>query len=256
MCVGGVEVQEPRHTHVRRVNVGGCAAEAQQLVEVFFGVGSATTSRPAGRWRPGADDRRIAQLAPPALGALAAEPLYVLADTAIVGHLGVSPLAALARAGGAISSVVGLFSFLTFGSTTMVGRLFATGKRDAAGHLGRQAALLAAAIGVILALIAIAAAPSAIHLFGGHGQVGRFAVRYMRIAALGFPCAPIALASHPEPIARAPLYHHEREAVAAGATTPAAEGVPVTGTASLTPRRPRALACPRCGSFRPPRPAT
>jgi putative MATE family efflux protein len=159
------------------------------------GRGGAATSRPGWRWRPGADDRRIAQLALPALGALAAEPLYVLADTAIVGHLGVSPLAALALAGGAISSVVGLFSFLTFGSTTMVGRLFAVGKRDAAGHLGRQAALLAAAIGVILTLIAIAAAPAAIHLFGGHGQVGRFAVRYVRIAALGFPCALIALAS-------------------------------------------------------------
>jgi hypothetical protein len=34
----------------------------------------------------------------PALGALAAEPLYVLVDTAIVGHLGTTQLAALAIA--------------------------------------------------------------------------------------------------------------------------------------------------------------
>ena len=146
------------------------------------------------RWRPDADDRNIARLALPALGALAAEPLYVLADTAIVGHLGVSALAALALAGGAISSVVGLFSFLTFGSTTLVGRLFAVGSRDAAGHLGRQATLLAGALGVLLALIAIAAAPAVIHLLGGHGQAGRLAGGYLRIAALGLPFALTALA--------------------------------------------------------------
>ena len=43
-------------------------------------------------------DREILRLALPALGALAAEPLYLLADTAIVGHLGTPQLAALALA--------------------------------------------------------------------------------------------------------------------------------------------------------------
>ena len=43
-------------------------------------------------------DRQIRLLAIPALGALAAEPLYVLVDTAIVGHLGTTQLAALAIA--------------------------------------------------------------------------------------------------------------------------------------------------------------
>jgi putative MATE family efflux protein len=134
-------------------------------------------------------------LALPALGALAAEPLYVLVDTAIVGHLGVSPLAALALAGGILAGAVALCNFLEYGSTPKVGRLFAVGDERAAAHLGRQATILGAALGVVLAVIAVAAAPPLIAAMGGHGRVGRLAVLYMRIAALGLPCALIAVAA-------------------------------------------------------------
>lgn len=79
------------------------------------------------RLRLVADDRRIIALAAPALGALAAEPLYVLVDTVIVGHLGVRPLATLALAGAMLSAVVNLCKFLAYGSTPAVGRLHASG---------------------------------------------------------------------------------------------------------------------------------
>jgi Na+-driven multidrug efflux pump len=36
--------------------------------------------------RPGKVDREIARLGMPAFGALVAEPLYLLGDTAVVGH--------------------------------------------------------------------------------------------------------------------------------------------------------------------------
>jgi Na+-driven multidrug efflux pump len=65
-------------------------------------------------------DREILRLAVPALGALAAEPLYVLVDTAIVGHLGVAPLAALAIAGTLLTGAFTLFNFLTYGTTAQV----------------------------------------------------------------------------------------------------------------------------------------
>jgi Na+-driven multidrug efflux pump len=58
-------------------------------------------------------DREILRLAAPALGALAAEPLYVLADTAIVGHLGRPQLAALGLAGVVLSGAFTIFNFLT-----------------------------------------------------------------------------------------------------------------------------------------------
>src|SRR3712207_9091903 len=68
-------------------------------------------------------DREIVGLAVPALGALAAEPLYLLADTAIVGHLGTPQLAALALAATVLTSVVSLCIFLTYGTTARVSRL-------------------------------------------------------------------------------------------------------------------------------------
>ena len=68
-------------------------------------------------------------LALPALGALAAEPLYVLGDTAIVGHLGRVPLAGLAIAGTLLSEVVGLCTFLEYGTTAKAARLYGAGQR-------------------------------------------------------------------------------------------------------------------------------
>jgi putative MATE family efflux protein len=145
-------------------------------------------------WLLGDDDRRIAALALPALGALAAEPLYVLFDTAIVGHLGVDPLGALALAGTVLAGAVSLCNFLAYGSTPLIGRLHAAGRHNQAAHMGRQAIVLAVALGFILAAGAIAGAEPAIAALGGHGRLAALAVRYMRIAALGLPFALIAVA--------------------------------------------------------------
>ena len=140
-------------------------------------------------------DRRILALAVPALGALAAEPLYVLVDTAIVGHLGVEPLAALALSGTLLSAVTTLCNFLEYGATPRVGRLFAVGERDAAARLGRQAVLFAAVLGSALAALTIALALPLLTLLGGHGHMRSLAALYIRIAAIGLPFALIAVAS-------------------------------------------------------------
>ena len=60
---------------------------------------------PGLRWRS-PYDRDIVRLAVPALGALAAEPLYLLVDTAMVGHLGTDELAALF---GMLAAALGVF---------------------------------------------------------------------------------------------------------------------------------------------------
>ena len=72
-------------------------------------------------------DRQILRFAIPALGALAAEPLYVLVDTAVVGHLGRSQLAALGLAA-TVLSVLGMFNFLQYGTTAQVARATGPGK--------------------------------------------------------------------------------------------------------------------------------
>jgi putative MATE family efflux protein len=139
-------------------------------------------------------DREILRLAVPALGALAAEPLYLLADTAIVGHLGTPQLAALALAATVLSSLVALCIFLTYGTTARVTRLHGAGEDEEAAALGPQALWLALAVGLVLAAVIIALASPLVHALGGDDHVADMAARYLRIASLGVPMALVALA--------------------------------------------------------------
>jgi putative MATE family efflux protein len=139
-------------------------------------------------------DREILTLALPALGALAAEPLYLLADTAMVGHLGTQELAALAIAGSLIAGAFTLFNFLTYGTTAQVARLQGAGEAQAAGRIAAQALWLSSAIGLGLTVVLAGAAVPFVDLMGGEGRTGDLAVLYLRIGSLGLSFALIALA--------------------------------------------------------------
>jgi putative MATE family efflux protein len=139
-------------------------------------------------------DREIVRLALPALGALAAEPLYILVDTAIVGHLGTPELAALALAGALLSALAALCNFLAYGVTAQVARLHGAGEEQRAGAIAAQALWLALAIGLAVTAATVALAGPAIELLGGEGRVGELATTFLRIGALGLPFALIALA--------------------------------------------------------------
>jgi putative MATE family efflux protein len=139
-------------------------------------------------------DREILRLAVPALGALAAEPLYVLVDTAIVGHLGTVQLAALAIAAAALSSAFTIFNFLTYGTTARVTRLHGAGRDEEAQALGAQALWLGLGIGLVLALLAVALAEPVARILGADGRILDQAVLYLRIAALGSPFFMLAAA--------------------------------------------------------------
>ena len=139
-------------------------------------------------------DREIYRLALPALGALAAEPLYLLADTAMVGHLGTPELAALALAGTLLTGAFTLFNFLTYGTTAQVARLHGAGEEEAAGRIAAQALWLSAGIGVCLTAVLVSVASPLVDLLGGEGRTGDLAVTYLRIGSLGLPFALIALA--------------------------------------------------------------
>ncbi|MBN1527729.1 MAG: MATE family efflux transporter [Thermoleophilaceae bacterium] len=139
-------------------------------------------------------DREILRLALPALGALAAEPLYLLADTAMVGHLGTPELAALALAGTLLTGAFTLFNFLTYGTTAAVARLHGAGEEEAAGRIAAQALWLSAGIGVVLTAVLAGLAAPLVSLLGGEGHTGSLATMYLRIGSLGLPFALIALA--------------------------------------------------------------
>jgi MATE family, multidrug efflux pump len=139
-------------------------------------------------------DREIFGLALPALGALAAEPLYLLADTAMVGHLGTEQLAALAIAATLLSGAFTLFNFLTYGTTAQVARLSGAAAHEEAGRLAAQALWLASGIGVLLTATLAALAVPLVDLMGAAGHTAELAVMYLRIGSLGLPFALIALA--------------------------------------------------------------
>ena len=138
-------------------------------------------------------DREIVGLALPALGALAAEPLYLLVDTAIVGHLGRSQLAALGIAFAVLGGVFAIFNFLQYGTTAQVARAGGAGEVETARRLGAQAVWLSLAFGIAVSVLVAVLAEPLVSLMGGDGDAADFAVTYLRIAAIGLPAAFLAL---------------------------------------------------------------
>jgi len=139
-------------------------------------------------------DREILRLALPAFGALVAEPLYLLADTAVVGHLGTNQLAGLAVASAVLLSGYSIFIFLAYRTTAAVSRLIGAGNQREAAHQAIQSLWLALAIGVVVAGAGLVLAEPLVRLFGGRGAVAANALVYLRISLLGVPALLIVLA--------------------------------------------------------------
>ena len=143
------------------------------------------------------DARRIAALALPALVVLAAEPLYLLVDTAVVGHLGRTELGALALGGGVLAVTVWLGNVLAYGTTGRSARRFGAGDRAAAVAEGVQASWIAVAAGLaMLGLAQIFAEPLTRALAGGESAVAHGAAEWLRIASIGIPGLLLAFAGN------------------------------------------------------------
>lgn len=132
--------------------------------------------------------RRILALSLPALVVLAAEPMYVLVDTAVVGHLGRIPLAALAVGGTVMSVGAWLGTVMAYGTTGRSARRFGAGDRPAAVAEGVQASWLALVAGLVSILVTqLAAGPLASAVAGGAPEVADAAATWLRVAVLGAP---------------------------------------------------------------------
>ncbi len=124
--------------------------------------------------------REILRLAVPAFGALIAEPLFLLADAAIVGHLGVAQLAGVGLASAVLHTVVGLMVFLAYSTTPAVARAIGNGQLPRALAAGRDGVWLALLLGIVLAAAGFLAAEPILDLMGASGEVREFAVDYLR----------------------------------------------------------------------------
>lgn len=150
--------------------------------------------------RPDAGGRRIAGLALPALGVLAAEPLYLLFDTAVVGRLGALSLAGLAIGGLLLSLVGSDLTFLSYGTTARSARHFGAGNRSSAVTEGVQATWLALGLGALVVIAVQAAAVPLVSVIAG-GEVGgegiaAAALPWLRIAIFGAPAILVSLAGN------------------------------------------------------------
>jgi putative MATE family efflux protein len=140
-------------------------------------------------------DREIVALAVPAFGALVAEPLFVLADSAIVGHLGTAQLAGLGVASALLTTAVSIFVFLAYATTAAVARRVGAGDLGAAIRQGMDGIWLALLLGCGVIAVVMPTAPDLIGLFGASDTAAPYAVTYLRISSLGIPAMLIVLAA-------------------------------------------------------------
>lgn len=144
---------------------------------------------------PRQHDREIFALALPAFGALVAEPLFVMADSAIVGHLGTPQLAGLGIAAALLATGVSVFIFLAYATTAAVSRRVGAGDLQAAIRQGMDGIWLALLLGAAVIVLLLPTAPSLVSLFGASDAVAQYAVTYLRISALGIPAMLVVLAA-------------------------------------------------------------
>jgi putative MATE family efflux protein len=142
----------------------------------------------------GPQNSEILRLAWPAFGALVAEPMFLLADSAIVGRLGTIPLGGLGVASQVLTTLVNISIFLAYGTTAAVARQLGAGQREAAIRLGIDGLWLAAAIGLIVLGVGWPLSPLLVRAFGGTTAVSHEAIIYLRISLLGAPAMLIVLA--------------------------------------------------------------
>ncbi|MCL2580900.1 MAG: MATE family efflux transporter [Streptosporangiales bacterium] len=174
-------------------------------------------------------DRRIVRLAVPALGSIAAEPLYNLADTAIVGHLGRQALDSLAIAVSALAIMAWVALFLTTATTSAVARMAASGDTDGAGRAVGAAYLAAAGIGVVTSAVLAGAAPGLAWLLGARGPVLAGAAGYLRVSAAGVPFLYLSYAGNGHMLGLANPRTPLRVAVSANVVNVALEAALVFG---------------------------
>ena len=140
-------------------------------------------------------DREILRLAVPALGALVAEPLFLLADAAMVGHLGVAPLAGLGIASAVLQTIVGLMVFLAYSTTPAVARRLGAGDERGAIAAGVDGTWLALGLGIVLAAAGWFASPFLVALFGASPEVTAQATTYLTLSMLGLPAMLLVFAT-------------------------------------------------------------
>jgi len=146
--------------------------------------------------RGSAHDRQILRLAVPALGALAADPLVSLVDTAFVGRLGSTELGALGINAAVFAVAFALFIFLAYGTTPLVAAAWGRGDREAASRVVTQAIGLAIVIGAIATVFIEVMWQPLLKVMQAGPDLLQPAGDYLRIRALAAPAVLLVTVGH------------------------------------------------------------
>jgi putative MATE family efflux protein len=141
------------------------------------------------------EDGDIGRLAFPALGALVIEPVFLMSDSAIVGHLGTAQLAGLAVGSVIVLNLVNLCLFLTFTTTASVARMVGAGAPASAARQAVDGLWLAAGIGVTLAGLLACLSDPLTSFFGGGAAALGYGRTYIDISLAGIPQMLVVLAA-------------------------------------------------------------
>lgn len=131
--------------------------------------------------------KQLALLAVPTFGQLIAEPVFILIDTAIVGHVSDSALAGLTLGSTVVLTAVGLCVFLAYSTTSQVARLFGAQKSREGFQAGLNGLWLSLCIGIVLAALLFGFARPICSFLGGLGETLNQAIIYTQLVVLGVP---------------------------------------------------------------------
>lgn len=148
--------------------------------------GDSVTQPDKAATRPGEGktlNRRILSLALPSLGSLLAEPLMVVADSAMIGHVGTTDLAGLTLGSSVNVFLVGICIFLVYTTTAVASRQLGAGDRRGAVKTGVDGAWLGLLVGFLIAIVLWVAALPIVSLFGSSAAVNAAGATYLRAAA-------------------------------------------------------------------------
>lgn len=141
-------------------------------------------------------DRRILALAVPAVGALLADPLLGVVDTAVAGRVSVTALGALGLGTALLSAGTWVFNFLVFGTTSAVARAAGAGRDDLAGRRVVHATAVAVGLGVVVAVLVYLGAEWLVRVSGAVDELVEPAAAYLRVRAVGLPLVLVAMVGH------------------------------------------------------------
>jgi len=147
------------------------------------------------------DMKEILGLALPALGAVIADPLMSLVDTACVGQISSLHLAALGPNTAVFNFVFQVFTFLGVGTTALIARnsLSAAGitskerrhRRIEASRTMANSLVLAVGCGLACTLALQAAGPALLSVLGADAAMLPHALEYLRVRALACPAVMV-----------------------------------------------------------------